>query len=160
LITFETLKLVVEIGNANNAAVTANAEAEVAAKKAIAEAKAKDPMSPEAKATVPPPSALPSSLRWANIDTYFCFQPVTATQATQKFGLLNQVGRPGLNGLAPLVTGAYEVTKPVINHVQDKDKAAKPIAIPNVTLAAVDAWLKANPPADRKVTPVSPQPLP
>lgn len=160
LITHETLKLVVEIGNANNAAVAANAAAEAAAKKAIADAKAKDPMSAAAKATVPPPSGLPASLRWANIETYFCFQPMTATQATQKFGLLNQVARPGLIQQAPLVNSAYEVIKPVINHVQDKDKAAKPVAIPNVTLAAVDAWLKANPPANRMVTPVSPQPLP
>ncbi len=75
---------------------------------------------------------------------------MTATQVTQKFGLLNQVTRPGLTSHAPAVTSAYEVIKPVINHVQDKDKAAKPIAIPNVTLAAVDAWLKANPPADRR----------
>lgn len=158
LITHEAMKLLVDIGNANNAAVAANTAAAAAAAKAIAEAKAQDPKSAQAKATVPPPNALPADLQHANLEAYFCFQPKTAAQVTLKYGLLNQVTRSGLTQHAPLVTAAYNLAMPVINHNLTKAKA--PVAIPNATLAAIDVWLKANVPADRKVTPVSPLPLP
>lgn len=160
LITHEAMKLLVEVGKANNAAVAANTAATAAAAKAIADAKALDPNSAAAKAKVPPPSQLPAKLQHANNDIYLSFQPETSAQVALKWGLLNQVNRPGLNQNGPLVTAAYGLAMPVINHVMALEKRKVPVLIPNKTLEAVDTWLKANVPADRKVTGISPAPLP
>lgn len=130
LILHETMKLVVEVAKANNAAVAAN----------------------------PATKTLPADLSHANLEVYFCFQAKTSAQVTLKQGLLNQVTRPGLTANGQLVTAAYDIAMPVINHVLSKAKS--PVVVPNATLAAVDTWLKENAPTDRKVTPVSPAPLP
>jgi hypothetical protein len=100
-----------------------------------------------------------ADLPLANFDIYLSFSPMTATQAnTLKWGLRNQVTRPGLVQHAPLVNAAYAVSLPVINQIVANPKV--PVAIPAAPIAALDAWIKANVPKDRKPTGVSPKAVP
>ena len=95
----------------------------------------------------------------ANIDLYFSFSPKTAQQAsTLKWGLRNQVTRPGLTQHAPAVAAAYAVAMPVINQIVSNPKV--PVPIPAAQIAALEAWVKANVPTDRKPTGVSPAVVP
>ncbi len=129
LILHETAELVLEVAQGYNAAV--------AAKKGLANA----------------------DFPHANMDLYLCFQPVTAVQAnTLKWGLLNQIARPGIGQHGPAVKAAYAAALPVIQHIVSNPKT--PVAIPAAHIAALDAWIKANAPTDRKPTIASPQAVP
>jgi hypothetical protein len=100
-----------------------------------------------------------SELRHANFQLYLAFRPATAHQgSTLNWGLLNQIRRPGLSQHEPAITAAYNTVLPVINHIVGNPKPKAPI--PAAPLAAIDAWIQANPPVDRKPTPVSPRALP
>ncbi len=95
----------------------------------------------------------------ANFDIYLSFMPRTPYQAnTLKWGFRNQVTRPGLVQHAPAVAAAYAVVLPVINHIVSNLKS--PVPIPVAQIAALDAWVKANVPKDRKPTGVSPVAVP
>ncbi len=129
LILHETAELLLEVAQGYNAAV--------AAKKGLENA----------------------DLPHANMDLYLCFQPVTAAQAnTLKWGLLNQIARPGIGQHGPAVKAAYAAVLPVIQHIVSNSKV--PVAIPAAQIAALDAWIKANAPADRKPTTASPKAVP
>ena len=95
----------------------------------------------------------------ANFDIYLSFSPKTTQQAnTSKWGLRNQVTRVGLVQHAPTVAAAYAVCLPVINQIVANPKV--PVPIPAAQIAALDAWVKANVPKDRKPTTVSPAAVP
>lgn len=99
-----------------------------------------------------------ADLRHANLDVYFTFQPRTTLQAGLNWGFLNQIKRNGLSQHDASVTSAYAAVLPVVNHILSNSKKAT--AVPPAQTAALQAWLDANPPADRKPTSVSPKPVP
>ena len=129
LILHETAELLLEIAQGYNAALAAN--------KRLANA----------------------DFQHANMDIYLSFMPESAHQANiLKWGLLNQITRPGLGQNGPAVTTAQAAAFPVIQHIIWNPKT--PVTIPAAQIAALDAWIKANAPKERKPTPVSPNAVP
>lgn len=129
LVLHETTKLILEVAKGYNAAI--------AAKKGLRNA----------------------DFPHANMDLYLAFQPMTAEQANkEKWGLLNQITRPGIGQNGPAVKAAYEVVRPVIQHILSNTKT--PVTIPAAQITALEAWVKANAPTDRKPTTASPQAVP
>lgn len=103
-------------------------------------------------------SPVPTDIHHANMNIYLSFRPKTTAQGNLKWGLLNQITRPGLNQHGPAVNAAYVVVLPVVNHLVSHPKQA--VTIPPALIAAVEIWVQANPPQTRQTTPVSPNALP
>ena len=134
LILSEAVKLTAEIANQYNASV-------------------------EAKK---PGSAI---LRHASLDVYLAFRPITDKPSNPpqpippiNWGFMNQTKRNGLIQHEPAVKAAYDVVKPVVNTILENENRL--VAIPAGVIAPAEAWIAANPPADRKPTTVSPNPVP
>ena len=129
LILHETMELVLEIAQTYNTTIAANQ------------------------------GPVPVYLNRTNMVAYLCFRPETTQQATiLKWGLLNQISRPGVGSNGPAVTTSYAAALPVINHILSNPK--KPVAVPAPLIAAIQAWIQSNPPQNRKPTTVSPNPVP
>ena len=104
-------------------------------------------------------AAVPANLNHANFEIYLCFRPKTAQQGNVlKWGLLNQSTRPGLGQHTPAITAAYATALPVIQHIVANPK--KPVPVPAPLIAALETWIKDNPPQNRKPTTVSPNEMP
>ena len=101
-----------------------------------------------------------AELHHANLNLYFAFQPETAQQVTLMWGLRYQTKRAGLNQYTPLATSAYDVLLPAVNHIASRPKASQAALMPPALIAALQSWIDANPPQNRKPTAASPNPLP
>lgn len=86
------------------------------------------------------------------LNLYMAFNPQTAEQKQKKWGLLQQVTRPGYAQHEALVKNAYQVVVPVVNSVVGSVNAP---AIPQPQIQAMGDWLQNNVPADLKPTPAS-----
>lgn len=104
-------------------------------------------------------AAVPANLNHANFEIYLCFRPKTAHQSNVlKWGLIHQTTRPGLAQHTPAITAAYAAALPVIQHIVANPK--KPVSIPAPLIAALETWVKDNPPQNRKPTTLSPNDMP
>jgi hypothetical protein len=86
------------------------------------------------------------------INLYTAFNPQTAEQKQKKWGLTQQVTRPGYAQHDALVKAAYQVVIPVVNSVVGSVNAP---AIPQQQIQDMGNWLQNNVPADLKPTPAS-----
>ncbi len=91
--------------------------------------------------------------RHAFLNVYLAFNPQNAPLARErKWGIRNQLTRPGLGGHQNVVNGAYQSVLPVVNAVISN---AKPAVIGQPAIQGLTRWLEGNLPASRKVTPAS-----
>ncbi len=90
--------------------------------------------------------------KWCFVNIYMSFMPDTAEEIQKRWGLRQQVERPGLGGHKLLVDAAYQVVLPVVNSVTG---SANPVPTPPASLQNLENWLQNNVPQDLKVTPES-----
>jgi hypothetical protein len=91
--------------------------------------------------------------RHAFLNVYLAFSPQNAALAKErKWGIRNQLTRPGLGGYQNVVNGAYQGILPVVNGVLSNPK---PAVIGQLAIQTLTKWLEGNLPASRKVTPSS-----
>ncbi|WP_437202237.1 hypothetical protein [Planctomicrobium sp. SH664] len=83
---------------------------------------------------------------------YLAFRPALVRHAKErKWGLLYVVERPGLQGNATFVKGAWEV----VFELTTKVIGGSPPPIPGTSIQALTDWLGKNEPTSRQVTPLS-----
>lgn len=90
--------------------------------------------------------------RFYFLNVYMAFVPDAPEEIQKRWGLRQQVERPGLGVHKALVEGAYQAIMPVINSVTGN---VNPAATPARDLQNLNNWLQNNVPADFKVTPES-----
>jgi hypothetical protein len=91
--------------------------------------------------------------RHAFLNVYLAFNPQSAPLARErKWGIRNQLTRPGLGGHQNVVNGAYQAILPVVNAVIS---IPRPAVIGQPAIQGLTRWLEGNLPASRKVTPAS-----
>jgi len=86
--------------------------------------------------------------------SYLSFNPATAQQKAQNWGLLQKVKQNGYTQHEPLVQSAYQALLPMVNTVMGN---VNPVPVPAPQIKALDDWLKNNIPDDKKPTPSSRQ---
>jgi hypothetical protein len=96
----------------------------------------------------------PAGARWlpGYFNVYMSFMPDTSEKMQKRWGLRQQVERPGLGASRPVVEAAYQVVLPVINSVTGN---ANPVPTPAALLQNLDNWIRNNTPQNLKVTPES-----
>lgn len=90
--------------------------------------------------------------RFYFFNVYMAFVPDAPEEILKRWGLRQQVERPGLGVHKAVVDGAYQALMPVINSVTG---SLSPTPTPARDLQNLDNWLQNNVPADFKVTPES-----
>jgi len=90
--------------------------------------------------------------KWCFINVYMAFMPDTQDKMQKRWGLRQQVERPGLGVHKPFVEGTYQVVLPVVNAVIGTNN---PVPIPNGALQNLGNWLQNNIQQNLKVTPES-----
>jgi hypothetical protein len=86
--------------------------------------------------------------------SYLSFNPATAQQKSQNWGLMQKVKMPGYGQQEPLVHSAYQALLPAVNTIMG---SVAPVPVPPDQIKALDDWLKNNIPDDKKATPSSKQ---
>jgi hypothetical protein len=90
--------------------------------------------------------------KWCFINVYMSFMPDTVEEIQKRWGLRQQVERPGLGVHKPFIEAAYQIVLPVINSVIGN---ANPVPTPQPLLQNLQNWLRNNVPQNLKVTPES-----
>jgi len=85
---------------------------------------------------------------------YSSFKPVEAAQAAKGWGLIAWGTKPALAAHKDLITGAFTVCLPIQTSLLNSPNL--PPAIPAASIKALKDWLTKNVPANRKLTPKSP----